>query len=183
MRALGNLELGPMTLLGVISVLDPDRMREEVLKTSARDCHSLRYPTTPLDYHRDLTPLLRSSPIQRNGANAELRVHRLVTDVVREKMQEIGCFVDTFNLTVNLVCSVWPFWRVRAKAGATHNIGRWEQSRKLYPHVYRLFKKFPLIRERFKSLSSFGKFADLIHEAAWQVGSHSAHVPDLLILV
>jgi hypothetical protein len=167
--ALGNLESGPMALLGVISMLDPDRVQEEILKTSTRDLYHLPYPTKPREYHRDLTPLLQSSLVQRNGTNAELRVHRLVTDVVRKTLQENNSLVNTFDLAVDLVSAIWPFWRVGAQIGATHNTGRWEQSGKLYPHVYRLLKTFPLLREQFDSLQRFERFADLIHEAAWSV--------------
>ncbi|KAK5119445.1 hypothetical protein LTR85_007545 [Meristemomyces frigidus] len=166
--ALGTLDSGPLTLLGVISLLDPDRIQEELLKTSEPITPGLEYPSNPRDYHRDLTPLLQSSIVQRNSAKAELRVHRLVTDVVRETLQTMGTLWQTFDQAVDLVCALWPFWRVgNSKAGATHNIDRWEQSAKLYPHVARLSRIFSLMKQSTESLRPFERLADLLHEAAW----------------
>jgi hypothetical protein len=168
--AFENLKPEPMALLGIISMLDPDRIQEEILKASTDNLHSLPYPTKPLEYHRTLTPLLQSSLIYRNSVDAELRVHRLVADVVRKRLQQTEALINVFNLTVDLVSAVWPFWRIRGvQASTSHNVSRWDLSGKLYPHVYKLVKTFSLIREQFESLESFGKFADLIHEAAWYV--------------
>ena len=166
--ALGSLDSGPLTLLGVISLLDPDRIQEEVLKTSVPPPHGFDYPSNPRDYHRDLTPLLQSSIVHRNSSNAELRVHRLVTDVVRETLQTAGTFRQTFDQTVDLVCAHWPFWRLEnLTAGAFHNVDRWNQSAKLYPHVLRLFQRFSIVRQSTGTLRPFESFADLLHEAAW----------------
>ncbi|KAF7506837.1 hypothetical protein GJ744_011183 [Endocarpon pusillum] len=56
--ALGTLESGPLTLLGVISFLDPDRVQEEMLKSFTAVTHGLNYPSNSRTSHRDLTPLV-----------------------------------------------------------------------------------------------------------------------------
>lgn len=164
---LGNLGAGPFTLLSVVSMLDPDGIPEEILKTAMEQCDVRDYPRTPREYHESLTPLLQTSIVQREINLSQLSLHRLVTDVVRTRLQGEGRFVEMFDLAVDLVCSVWPFWRMGAKAGAQHNVDRWAQSSKLYPHVYRLYKKFPIVRQILGSLRPFEKFADLLIEAAW----------------
>ena len=165
--ALENLEPRPLVLLGVISMLDPDRIQESILKSPLQKTYGLQYPLDPREYHVDLTPLLQSSLVHRNSDNAELSIHRLVTDVARENFLKKSEFLEYFHIAVDLVANNWPFNRVRTKIGGLHNVTRWDKCANLYPHIERLFKRFNLARKHVQSLAQFERFALLIQEAAW----------------
>ncbi|KAL9030920.1 MAG: hypothetical protein Q9196_000994 [Gyalolechia fulgens] len=77
-------------LLQVLSFLDPDRISEEILFGHAKDVNAPLpyYPKTRVAYFDSRTELIQSSLIFRDIKNNELRIHRLVQEVVRKKLTD-----------------------------------------------------------------------------------------------
>lgn len=87
MWALEELLPVTLTLLKVISVIDPDRIQEKMLMQGAKKVDFPNYSRTKPDYFEARYQLIRASLITRNIDENFLRIHRLVQEVVREKTE------------------------------------------------------------------------------------------------
>jgi hypothetical protein len=165
--ALGDLDEGATALLNVISFLDPECIQEEILTGTFLDIKMLDYPKSKREYHQVLPRLLQSSIVQRNAIRGELRVHRLVQDVARARMQNSPGLSDTvFDVAVQLLSSVFPFI-TRGSVGRAHKVERWAQCAKLLPHITHLKQIYAVLSESNSSFRPRVKFADILNEAGW----------------
>ena len=122
---MADLDDGAIALLNVISFLDPECTQEDILTGTFQDIKLVDYPRSKKEYHQVLPRLLQSSIVHRNANRGELRVHRLVQDVARARMQSSPGLSDTvFDVAVQLVSSVFPFI-TRGSVGWTHKVDRW----------------------------------------------------------
>ncbi|KAL8939352.1 MAG: hypothetical protein Q9211_002782 [Gyalolechia sp. 1 TL-2023] len=96
-------------LLQVLSFLDPDRISEEILFGHAKDVNAPLpyYPKTRVAYIDSRTELIQSPLIFRDIKNNELRIHRLVQEVVRKKLTDDESH-SVFETVVVLLSSCWP---------------------------------------------------------------------------
>ncbi len=140
-----------LVLLRVISFLDPDHIPESILTKGANDVQIPNYPKKKSLYFEARLELLRSSIITRDIENDVVRIHRLVQDVVRQKMTT----EETTNVvegTVVLLSALWPFI-LFSKRNA---VDRWQKCDVLFPHVARLRSLFETrIRQEESSSRSF----------------------------
>ncbi|KAK4146102.1 uncharacterized protein C8A04DRAFT_26270 [Dichotomopilus funicola] len=95
-------------LLRVLSVLDPDTIPEDILMTGVNGVDLANYPKTMKAYFDAREELLRSSLVSRNRDLGFVKIHRLVQEVVRQKVS-IDELRETYNAGVTLVSAVWPF--------------------------------------------------------------------------
>ncbi|KAL9028780.1 MAG: hypothetical protein Q9196_002903 [Gyalolechia fulgens] len=84
--AVEQLDVSAYTLLKVLSVLDPDRIPEELLLDGVKRVELPNYPVKRSVYINARAELIYSSMVTRNMATNELRIHRIVQDIVRQKM-------------------------------------------------------------------------------------------------
>ncbi|MCJ1293336.1 hypothetical protein MMC34_004890 [Xylographa carneopallida] len=165
--ALGDLEDRAIALLNVISFLDPECIQEGILTGTFQGIEIVDYPKTKKEYHQVLPHLLQSSIVHRNASKGELRVHRLVQDVARARMQSSPGLSDTvFDTAVQLVSSNFPFI-TRGSVGRAHKIDRWTLCAKLLPHITHLKQVYAVISIASDSFRPRVKFADLLNEAGW----------------
>ena len=106
-----NIESLPppaVALLHVLSVLDPDLIYEEILIAGANHVELENYPKAKTEYFEAREALIKSSLVTRNIELGFVKIHRLVQDVVRQKLglQELR---SVHNAAVTLVSAVWPF--------------------------------------------------------------------------
>jgi hypothetical protein len=91
-----------------MSLLDPDRIQEEILIGGASEVAMTDFPKEPGEYQEARSELTKSSLIRRNKKQKTIRVHRLIQDGVRAAMGP-QILEQIFNLTVSLIFAVWPF--------------------------------------------------------------------------
>ncbi|KAH7265628.1 uncharacterized protein BKA55DRAFT_559302 [Fusarium redolens] len=106
--ALEHLSDKALALLDVLSLLDPDRIPEEILMDAAKDVKLSNYPAKKHIYFKARTELIHASLIKRNMASNELQIHRLVQQVVRQRMDE-NRLHDVYSAISILLSSVWPY--------------------------------------------------------------------------
>ena len=151
----------------MISFLDPECIQEDILPGTFPGIEIVDYPKTKKEYHQVLPHLLQSSIVHRNASKGELRVHRLVQDVARARMQSSPGLSDTvFDAAVQLVSSSFPFI-TRGSVGRAHKIDRWTLCAKLLPHITHLKQVYAVISTASDSFRPRVKFADLLNEAGW----------------
>ncbi|KAF5969746.1 tetratricopeptide repeat domain-containing protein [Fusarium bulbicola] len=97
-----------LALLNVLSLLDPDRIPEEILIDGAKDVKLSNYPAKKHIYFKARTELIHASLIKRNMATNELQIHRLVQQVVRQRMDQKRLH-DVYSAIAVLLSEVWPF--------------------------------------------------------------------------
>ena len=106
--AVEQLSAAAFTILKVLSILDPDRIPEEILLDGIRQVELQNYPIKKKNYFDARAELIHAALVTRNMAANELRVHRLVQDVVRQKMKESELHA-IFAAAISLISAVWPY--------------------------------------------------------------------------
>jgi len=160
--ALDRLEEKSRRILEMMSLLDPDGVKETVLTTAADLIPLQNYPTTEEQYEDARLDLVKRSLVTRNKQSLELRVHRLTQDTVRTQMP-IQRLQDTFLAAITLVSAVWPF----ATMSQRHQTSRWADCENLLPSIIRLqdfYETFVLRQGLFKADLSFAK---LLVDVGW----------------
>jgi len=113
-RAFDCLGTGASLLLEVISLIDPDRIQEDILTGGASEVTVDGYPEEASDYFEARAELTRSSLVTRKKNQEVIRVHRVTQDVVRAGMDHERLH-RIFDATIILISAVWPFvtidWR------------------------------------------------------------------------
>ncbi|KAF2810563.1 uncharacterized protein BDZ99DRAFT_386857, partial [Mytilinidion resinicola] len=122
--AVEQLSPATLALLNILSVLDPDCIPEKVLTKSAKDVSLKDYPSTKGKYFEARAELIHSSLVVRNMATNELRIHRLVQDVVKQRLSQDQLH-DMFANAAILLSGVWPY-RYRVGERYTAHISRLE---------------------------------------------------------
>lgn len=103
-----RLSVHALALLQVLSLLDPDRIPEEMLSDGAKKVKLKNYPVKKREFINAKAELIHISLASRNMATNEIRVHRLVQAVVRERMSETETNAAFAAVSV-LISSVWPW--------------------------------------------------------------------------
>lgn len=135
--ALDQLSPEALCLLNVLSILDPDRIPEELLMDGAKDTGLLNYPAQNYVYFKARAELIHASLVTRNMAANEIRIHRLVQEVVRQRLDDAG-LQKVFAAVSTLISTVWPYvsgtdptrnqaWRIPLAERFTPQICRLEE--------------------------------------------------------
>ena len=153
---------GPATaLLQVLSFLDPDRISEMILLLNGRDVPLPDFPRSRASYCDARLELIESSLISRNIKSNELRIHRLVQDVVRNRMGKDVTDL-TFESVITLLSFAWPF----AKFDDRNLTSRMARCETLFPHVEKLRSLFE-DRIRSADFSASPAAASFFNEVSW----------------
>ena len=131
--ALERLAIETSCLLDVISLLDPDGIKESILTEGALLTNLESYPKAAVSYQEARADLTKRSLVTRNKNEQELRIHRLTQDARRAKMSP-GYLNVVFNATVLLLSAAWPDVTLTQR----HNNARWPVCEALIPSILRL---------------------------------------------
>lgn len=112
-----SLSPGAAALLRVLSVLDPDNIPENLLMDGADKIELDNYPKTKFEYMDARGELMNSSLVSRNIELRFLKIHRLVQDVVRQRLK-ISDMRQVYDAGVLLLSTVWPFFDDTNELGA-----------------------------------------------------------------
>lgn len=133
--AVEQLSDSALALLNVLSILDPDRIPEEILMDGANELNLLNYPSRKHKYFSARAELIHVSLITRNMATNEIRIHRLVQEVVRQKMDEDSIHTVYAAVAV-LMSAVWPY--VSGTDPTRHQAWRVPIAEKYTPHICKI---------------------------------------------
>lgn len=155
-----------LVLLKVISLLDADRVQEELLMKGSKSCGLKEYPESKSDYFDAREELIKSSLLSKHKEQETtfLRIHRLVQDVVRRRMatDELRSIL---NGTARLLLAVWPSLTNESLQDLSSTARR-NIATRYFPHLAyfrKLFEK--IIRDR--DLLPSTDVAKLFNEASW----------------
>ena len=141
--AIDQLSASARSLLQVLSVLDADRIPEELLQVvdggKEINLKLPNYPITKDEYFNARAELINTSFVTRNMAANELRIHRLVQDVVRQRMKESELRA-IYAAAALLISAVWPW--VSGTDPTRNQVWRIPKAEKYTAHICRLHALF-----------------------------------------
>ncbi|KAK7912199.1 tetratricopeptide repeat domain-containing protein [Apiospora marii] len=143
------------SLLNILSVLDPDRIPEEMFLEGLRNDILSGLLSKRHEYFNARAELIHASLVTRNMATNELRVHRIVQDVVRGQLSEDD-LRSVYAAVSRLISAVWPF--VCGTDPTRNQAWRIPVAERYTPHICMLERIFgPGIREgRFTGTTTSG---------------------------
>lgn len=164
-------------LLQVLSLLESDRIQESLLFRDMNGVELPDYPKSRSAYIDARTELLSSSLVTKDMKNNELRIHRLVQDVVRERLSDEQSHA-VYESTIVLVSNSWPFVQFDGR----NAMGRLERCELLFPHVEKIRSLFegPIKSGKLKPSTAS---AALFNEVAWQVHSRKCYYLGRITLI
>ena len=125
--------------MNVLAFLDPDRISEELLNEGAKDVELSNFPNRKHTYFSARAELIYASLVTRNMATNELRIHRLVQEVIRNQMDKTTSHVVFGAITI-LLSTVWPW--VSGTDPTRNQAWRVPVAEKLTPHICTIEKLF-----------------------------------------
>lgn len=149
-------------LLDVISLLDPDGIKEFIFKKEFANSLELRFPRTENEYLEARSKLKGRSLITRNIQLGEIRVHRIIQDVTRSMMSSNRLHA-VFDATVQLVYYAWPFPSIAER----HYTARWELCESLVPNIIRLYELYNSYILSNRLFTAKLAFAEILTDASW----------------
>ena len=142
--AFESLSRATTSLLGALSLLDPDGIPELMFSEIPSGLSLGEFPTKPAAYRKARTELLQASLLKRHQDRNDLIIHRLVQDTFKAKMDPDDR-TKTFWFTVGLVATRWPSTMPPpTKKGAPvvtprmWMVDRWPMCEMLYAHAMKL---------------------------------------------
>jgi hypothetical protein len=175
-------------LLELISFLDPDVIREDLLMEASVELLSEGALFKKSNYTEARYDLLQSSLIQRDTQKQQISVHRIVQDVILATM-DVAKKRFMFDKVVRILWADWPSAMPKPSkepelpqpksSGGRLYVGRWPACGAIYPHVLRIHQLWPSISD----LSEVTRllFAKLLTEAAWCVYVVQATLPCYIV--
>ncbi|KAK3294429.1 tetratricopeptide repeat domain-containing protein [Chaetomium fimeti] len=148
---LGGLSAASLSLLEMLSFLDPDRVPVRILTEPLGKFTISDFPATFLDYCKARAQLVMSSLInhntneredekqegkkkqEENEVGEQIRLHRIVQDVARGHMTKTR-YLDMLEFTIRAVSLVWPFGELVDR----FNSARYTDCKTYFPSVTRL---------------------------------------------
>lgn len=152
-----------LSLLKLLSLLDPDRIEEHMLRTAHLQI------SRPSNYSKDLeayenarTELTKSSLIRRNKEIDQLTLHRLIQKVALDQMT----FVDThihYQLAIDVVFYAWS---EKYDAQSLDNEA-WEASDEMISHITKLYHQYSAQSSEKIPIDILTRFAIVLNSAGW----------------
>lgn len=161
--ALDSLIPEALAILQVLSFLSPDSIRESLLSTTIPSTRApASYPTLDDDFIRARSDLTKTSLVRRDRGEGKLVLHRLVQDVVRSQMDAVAIH-SALGFSAQLILHAWPTSFLRFD----HDIGTWDKSEELLPHILKLRDHFQAHLPGMESVETKNDFAKLLLFAGW----------------
>ena len=138
--AVDQLSASTRSLLQVLSVLDPDRIPDELLHVDGgKEVKLPNYPIKKNEYFNARAELINTAFVKANMFAGELCIHRLVQDVVRQRMEERE-LQAIYAAAALLIDAVWPY--VSGTDPTRNQLWRIPKAEKYTSHVCRLHDLF-----------------------------------------
>ncbi|KAL2066450.1 hypothetical protein VTL71DRAFT_2521 [Oculimacula yallundae] len=152
-------------LLCIIAMLDPENIEQRTLIHCQRDSDPDASLTALREYIDNRAELADASLIDVDRRNGEVSVHRVVQEVTKSMIVRSGSASLVMSRVLDRLEAQWPFLNRNYVIGSATKVGRWEECRITYRHIYYLMGVHEeLVERKVKGLGSF-RLAELLLEA------------------
>lgn len=160
--AIEHLHPRTQKLLGYCSLLDPDSIQDYLFEEASRSSDWEEFPCKDLsDWYDSREELIQSSLLKANDEKADLQIHRLLRDAMREKIPSEDLHT-VFHDVLQMVKLAWP----AVSHDKRHTTDRWARCEELFPHILALKNYYDVQKSRGTIKASL-KLAHLLNEAGW----------------
>ena len=132
------LDQPAFAILCAISMLDPEKIEEELLMPMAQAQGIPNFPTSLESYHGSYRHLFAGSLVDKHPDSGAISVHRLVQQVTRAVVVEKDLAETVFEDVTIRVTLLWPFLNRDYVIGSAGKVGRWARCDMLMPHITKL---------------------------------------------
>ncbi|XXG94810.1 hypothetical protein Hte_001068 [Hypoxylon texense] len=138
------------SLLRVISFLDPERIENSILfpRLFSPDEGIISWSWRVSKYIEARKTLANTSLISVDRKTGDVRAHRLVHEVMKNFTVHTSRASETFRTAVWRVADQWHSLNRSYVSGGTTRVDRWEECRRVYPHILRLKEIYEEIKQR-----------------------------------
>ena len=156
----------PSALLCIISLLDPEGIKEELLQPDPERDEVAGYPSDIPKFIQHYRTLINASLIEKLP-KSKFTVHRLVQKITRAKIATDAVLAEqVFHQVLKRLTSRWPYINRIYQIGTQGNIDRWKTCKKLVPHVSTLSQGYHEFREKDCLKEPSLDLAELLYEVA-----------------
>lgn len=152
-----------LSLLGLLALLDPDRISEALLTQNVPAHVVEAYPLSGgMAFIDARTELLKASMVKRHVETKHLSLHRLVQEVAQNQM-EVGQIDRCFTLAVHLLHSAWP----NQYDSTSLDNEAWEASDEVVAHIVKVQHVYGTNSQMQLEIDIRRRFVDLLLKSGW----------------
>ncbi|KAI1112297.1 hypothetical protein F5Y14DRAFT_422216 [Nemania sp. NC0429] len=133
---------GSFELLGILSLLDPELISHDLMKSALRNTEYKGLLADEDSYIASRQRLVDTSLIDISRDTNDLRVHRLVQALTREVIMQEGQAADYLSMATGCIASAWPFLNRSYITGSAGKVERWVLCQPLLPHINHLIEVY-----------------------------------------
>ena len=164
--SLQNLSEGSETFLQILSTLDPDFVPETIFIQHLDEVKLAGFPSDLINYYSSRGGLMGASLVSLTNLQQNqkvLRLHRLLQDVVRARMDD-SRFDMVFEASINLISKNWPFQNLEQRH---QQRDRWEKCTELFSQVSHLRKLAREVEIKNEKPLTLLTWIELLNDVGW----------------
>lgn len=154
-------------MLCIIAFMDSECISEELLRPDPERNRLPNYPHTEPDLFQRRKILINNSLAERGPSESDIKVHRMVQQVVRAKVSKDPLLAENvFHDVLARVSMHWPYLNRIYVIGTQGKVDRWPRCAELLPHVLSVSRGYFELREVGSLSQPSLDLAELLFEAS-----------------
>lgn len=154
-------------LLCIIAFMDSECISEELLRPDPERNRLPNYPHTEPDLFQRRKILMNTSLVERGPSESDIKVHRMVQQVVRGKVSKDPLLAENvFHDVLARVSMHWPYLNRIYVIGTQGKVDRWPRCAELLPHVLSVSRGYFELRDIGSLSQPSLHLAELLYEAS-----------------
>ena len=154
-------------MLCTIAFMDSECISEELLRPDPERNQLPNYPHTEPDLFQRRKTLINASLVERGPSESDIKVHRMVQQVVRAKVSEDPLLAENvFHDVLARVSTHWPYLNRIYVIGTQGKVDRSPKCAELLPHVLSISRGYFELRDRGSLSKPSLDLAELLYEAS-----------------
>ena len=154
-------------MLCVVALMDSECISEELLQPDPERNRLPNYPRTKPDLFQRRKILINASLVEKGPSESDLKVHRMVQQVVRAKVSKDPLLArNVFNDVLARISLHWPYLNKKYVIGTQGKVDRWPRCAELLPHVLSLSRGYFELRDIDSLFQPSLDLAELLYDAS-----------------
>lgn len=154
-------------MLCIIAFMDSECISEELLRPNPEKNRLPNYPRTVPDLFQRRKILINASLVERGPSESDIKVHRMVQQVVRAKVSKDPHLAENvFHDVLAKVSIHWPYTNRIYVIGTQGKVNRWSRCAELLPHVLSVSRRYFELRDIGSLIQPSLDLAELLYEAS-----------------
>ena len=154
-------------MLCIIAFMDSECISEELLLPDPERNRLPNYPHTEPDLFQRCKILINTSLVERGPSESDIKVHRMVQQVVRAKVSKDPLLAENvFHDVLARISMHWPYLNRIYVIGTQGKVDRWPRCAELLPHVLSVSRGYVELREVGSLSQPSLDLAELLFEAS-----------------